>query len=264
MRLSGTKILLTGANGGLGRAIASKANAEGALLALCEKTPDLAAAAKAALPDTAQAIALAADITDEAAVQRMIDDAHAQMGGLDGVVNNAALLADGDGMPATTPLEAWQATLNTNLTGAFLVYKHALPHLIAQKSGSLVTMSSVVAHSASAVPQIAYTSSKGALEAMTREIAVAHARDNIRANCVAPGPVLTDRTARYFDSDEKWHIRRKHIPMGRLGRPEEIAALVCFLLSDEAGWQTGGIYRADGGISAAYLVDDSTGGSETP
>ena len=76
--------------------------------------------------------------------------------------------------------------------------------------------------------------------------------------------MLTERTARYFDSDEKWQARRKHIPKGRLGRPEEIAALVCFLLSDEAGWQTGGVYRADGGISAAYLVDDSKGGSETP
>jgi NAD(P)-dependent dehydrogenase (short-subunit alcohol dehydrogenase family) len=174
------------------------------------------------------------------------------------------MLGDDDGMPAQTPLATWQATLDTNLTGAFLVYKAALPHLIKQQSGSLVTMSSVVAHSASAVPQIAYTTSKGALEAMTREIAMAHARDNIRANCVAPGPVLTPRTAGYFDSDEKWQARRQHIPMGRLGRPEEIAALVCFLLSDEAGWQTGSVYRADGGISASYLVDDSKGGSETP
>lgn len=264
MRLSGKKILLTGANGGLGRAIAEKALAEGAQLALCEKTPALAEAAKAALLDNKNSIALAADITDEAAVKTMLEQAIDTLGVLDGVVNNAAMLADNDGMPAETPLTCWQDTLAVNLTGAFLVYKHALPHLIAQQSGSLVTMSSLVAHSASAVPQIAYTASKGGLEAMTREIAMTHARDNIRANCVAPGPVLTERTARYFDSDEKWQARRKHIPMGRLGRPEEIAALVCFLLSDEAGWQTGGVYRADGGISAAYLVDDSKGGSETP
>ncbi|MCH1542496.1 MAG: SDR family oxidoreductase [Alphaproteobacteria bacterium] len=272
MRLSGTKILLTGANGGLGRAIAAKAYAEGAELALCEKTQDLAEAAKAALSgkasdnasDKANVIALSGDLTDETAVTSMVAKAIEQMGGLDGVVNNAAMLGDDDGMPTDTPLATWQATLDTNLTGAFLVYKAALPHLIKQQSGSLVTMSSVVAHSASAVPQIAYTTSKGALEAMTREIAMAHARDNIRANCVAPGPVLTERTAHYFDSDEKWQARRQHIPMGRLGRPDEIAALVCFLLSEEAGWQTGGVYRADGGISASYVVDDSKGGSETP
>jgi NAD(P)-dependent dehydrogenase (short-subunit alcohol dehydrogenase family) len=94
---------------------------------------------------------------------------------------------------------------------------------------------------------------------MTREIAITYARDNIRANCIAPGPILTERTAHYFDSEEKWEARRRHIPMGRLGRAEEIAALACFLLSDEAGWQTGGVYRADGGISAAYLVDDRDG-----
>ena len=264
MRLSGKKILLTGANGGLGRAIAEKALAEGAQVALCEKTSELAASAKGALPDAANASTVAGDLTDEKAVQNIVGEAITQLGGLDGVVNNAAMLADNDAMPADTPLDDWQATLDVNLTGAFLVYKHALPHLIKQQSGSLVTMSSVVAHSASAVPQIAYTASKGGLEAMTREIAIAHARDNIRANCVAPGPVLTDRTARYFDSDEKWQARRKHIPMGRLGRADEIAALVCFLLSDEAGWQTGGVYRADGGISAAYLVDDSKGGNETP
>lgn len=264
MRLSGKKILLTGANGGLGRAIAATALNEGARVALSEKTPELAQAAKDALPEGADVVVLNAEVRDEAAVARMLADAIDQLDGLDGVVNNAAMLADDDGMPAETPLDSWQATLDTNLTGAFLVYKHALPHLVKQQSGSLVTMSSVVAHSASAVPQIAYTTSKGALEAMTREIAIAHARDNIRANCVAPGPVLTERTGRYFDSTEKWLARRQHIPMGRLGRPEEIAALVCFLLSDEAGWQTGGVYRADGGISAAYLVDDSRGGSETP
>lgn len=259
--LTDKKIILTGANGGLGRAIAATAAAQGAKLALCEQTAALAEDAQRALGSDAPCFH--ADLRDGDAVEAMIQDAVAALGGLDGVVNNAAILAEDDGLPADTSLESWQATLDVNLTGAFLIYKYALPHLIAQKSGSLVTLSSVVAHSASAVPQIAYTTSKGALEAMTREIAIAHARDNVRANCVAPGPVLTERTAHYFDSDEKWQARRQHIPMGRLGRPEEIAATICFLLSDGAGWQTGSIVRVDGGISAAYLVDDRDG-SETP
>ena len=261
MALNGKKIIITGANGGLGRAIAALAATQGATLALCEENAAQAGAAVDSLG--AEAIALHADLRDAAAVEAMVKDAIEQLGGLDGVVNNAAILAADDGLPAETPLSSWQTTLDVNLTGAFLVYKYALPHLIAQKSGSLVTLSSVVAHSASAVPQIAYTTSKGALEAMTREIAIAHARDNIRANCVAPGPVLTERTAHYFETPEKWQARRRHIPMGRLGQPEEIAATVCFLLSDAAAWQTGSIMRVDGGISAAYVVDDRDG-SETP
>lgn len=263
MSLTGKKILLTGANGGLGRAIAALAAEQGAHLALAEKTPQLAAAALSALPDGAEACAVAADLADDDAAAAMVAQTIDELGGLDGVVVNHAMLASDDAAPVATSMQSWQDTLNVNLGGAFRVYKAALPHLIEHKSGSLVTLSSVVAHSASANPQIAYTTSKGALEAMTREIAMTHARDNIRANCVAPGPVLTERTAHYFDTDEKWQARRKHIPMGRLGRPEEIAALVCFLLSDAAGWQTGGVYRADGGISASYLVDDRDG-SDTP
>ncbi len=263
MPLTGKKILITGANGGLGRAIAALAHAQGANLVLCERTPELAQAAKDALPDSKNIDCAHADLRDSEAVASMVAGAIETMGGLDGVVNNAAMLAEDDTTPVETPLESWQSTLDVNLTGAFLIYKNALPHLIQQQSGSLVTLSSVVAHSASATAQIAYTTSKGALEAMTREIAIAHARDNIRANCVAPGPVLTERTARYFDTPEKWATRRQHIPMGRLGRQEEIAASVCFLLSDGAGWQTGSIMRVDGGISAAYLVDDAKG-SDTP
>ena len=128
-----------------------------------------AAAAVAALPPErqAQAEAFAADLRDEPAIEQMMQEIAAGFGRLDGVVNNAAMLAADDGNAIDTPLASWQATLDVNLTGAFLVYKYALPQMLAQGHGSLVTMSSVVAHSASAVPQIAYTTSKGALEAMT-------------------------------------------------------------------------------------------------
>ncbi|MDA9230939.1 SDR family oxidoreductase [Alphaproteobacteria bacterium] len=263
MSLNAKTILITGANGGLGRAIAKLAAQRGAVLALAEIDAENAAAARAALPADAKATAYHSDLTNAAEVEQMMAQIITDFGALDGVVNNAATLASDDTNAIDTPLESWQHTLDVNLTGAFLIYKYALPAMLKQGCGSLVTMSSVVAHNASAIPQIAYTTSKGALEAMTREIAMTYARDNIRANCIAPGPVWTDRTAHYFDTDEKWQSRRQHIPMGRLGRPEEIAALACFLLSDEAGWQTGGVYRADGGISASYVVDDRHG-SQTP
>lgn len=260
--LNGKKILLTGAAGGIGQAIAAEALAQGARLAVFEKDADKLAQACDALASDA-VTGFAADLCDDSAIAKAVAAAVDALGGLDGVVNNAAMLAADDSNPVDTSLASWQATLEVNLTGAFLICKAALPALLANHGGSIVTMSSVVAHSASAVPQIAYTTSKGALEAMTREIAITYARDNIRANCVAPGPVLTARTAGYFDSAEKWQKRRRHIPMGRLGQPHEIASLVCFLLSDAAGYQTGGVYRADGGISAAYLVDDRDG-HETP
>lgn len=263
MPLSGKKILITGANGGLGRAIAKLALEQGAHVALSDRTPQLAADALAAQAQDTKAVSLAADLTQSAQTEAMVAQAIEALDGLDGIVANHASLAADDSTASQTPMTSWQETLDVNLTGTFRLYKAALPFLVKQQSGALVTLSSVVAHSASAVPQIAYTASKGALEAMTREIAMTHARDNVRANCVAPGPVKTERTAHYFDSDEKWEMRRRHIPMGRLGRPEEIAALVCFLLSDGAGWQTGGVYRADGGISASYLVDDRNG-SDTP
>ena len=175
----------------------------------------------------AQAHAFAADLTDADAVAAMVSDSAATLQGLDGLVNNAAILTDDDTDPVATSLDSWRATLEVNVTGAFLCAKMCC-RCSSQKRGAIVTLSSVVAHSASATSQIAYTTSKGALEAMTREIAVAYARDNIRANCVAPGPVLTDRTGVISTRPEKWQMRRRHIPMGRLGRPEEVAALVCF------------------------------------
>ena len=256
--LNDKHIILTGAGGGLGRVIARTALAQGAHLALFERdTKRLEAAMRGLPPDNAHGFV--ADLTHETQIFEAVQAACKKLGRLDGLVNNAAFLADDDGTPLETSLASWQQSFAVNATGAFLMCKAVLPELLKGGHGSIVNMSSVVAGRGSAWPQIAYTSSKGALEAMTRELAVAYARDNIRANCVAPGPVLTDRTAHYFDTPEKWQARRRHIPQGRLGKAEEIAELVCFLLSDKATWTTGATYRVDGGISAAYLVDDRNG-----
>ncbi len=263
MILQGKKIILTGAAGGIGQAIAIAAAKAGASLALCERTPALAAQAINAIPKASAHSTHSGDLTDAEAITAMIAAATDALGGLDGVVNNAATLAPDDASAIDTPLQAWQDTLAVNLTGTFLICQQSLPHLVKAKGGSIVNMSSVVAHRGSAIAQIAYTASKGGVESMTREIAMTYARDNIRANCVAAGPVLTTRTAHYFDTEEKWKTRRQHIPSGRLGKPEEIAALVCFLLSDNAAYQTGSTIFADGGISAAYITHDRNG-QDTP
>lgn len=253
--LKDEKIIITGAAGGLGQAIAKHALAAGAALALFEKTDDLAAAARADFAAHERVSTYTADLTSTEALEAAVQQASAHMGGITGLVNNAAILCQDDSDPIATSLESWNATLNVNVTGAFLMCKFCLPHL-QTNGGAIVTMSSVVAHAASAIPQIAYTTSKGALEAMTREIAIRYARDNIRANCVAPGPVRTARTEHYFNSEESWAKRQRFIPMGRLGQADEIAALVIFLLSRQAGYMTGATYRADGGISAAYIASD--------
>ncbi|MDC3401834.1 SDR family oxidoreductase [Alphaproteobacteria bacterium] len=281
IQLTGKKLVITGANGGIGREIAARALLSGAQLCLLEKSADLSDAAQAAAYDAVRSysgsevspsdrdniiatldtncFAIPADLTSEIETQKALDQAADKMGGLNSLINNAATLLGDDSTPVGTSLETWNQTLAVNLTGSFLTCRAALPHMLKAGSGAIVNLSSVVAHAASANAQIAYTTSKGGLEAMTREIAMIYARDNIRANCVAPGPVLTERTQHYFDTPEKWQSRRQHIPLGRLGKREEIAALVLFLISDLSGFTTGSTYLADGGISTAYLIDDRNG-----
>lgn len=261
--LTGGKLIITGAAGGLGLEIAKQALSANAQVAVFEKNADRLAQALSNWDGNPQISGWVADLRDPEACEQAVGNAREAMGGITGLVNNAAILSPDDSDPIQTPLESWQETLAVNVSGAFLMCKYALPALI-ENGGAIVTLSSVVAHAASAIPQIAYTTSKGALEAMTREIAITYARQNVRANCVAPGPVLTERTAHYFDTPEKWEKRRKHIPMGRLGRAEEIAALVIFLLSSQAGFITGSTYLADGGISSAYIVDDAQNASDKP
>src|SRR5262249_55289298 len=115
---------------------------------------------------------------------------------------------------------------------------------------------SMVALVGSAYPQIAYAASKGGVVALTRELAIAYGRRSIRVNAICPGPVRTPMTGALFDTEEKWVSRRRYMPMGRLGSPEEVAAVAVFLASDEAAYVTGGLYPVDGGITAAYVIRD--------
>lgn len=258
-------ILLTGANGGLGRAIAGRLAQAGCRLILAEKTPELAQEARESL--TAETTAstantISGDLSQPQEVEELIHAAHKIYGALDGIVNNAAMLDAGDAGIADTSVESFDTTIAHNLKSVFLTCRAIMPLFHQQGHGVIVNISSIVAHAASANAQIAYTTAKGGIEAMTREIAIEQARHNIRANCVAPGPILTDRTAHYFDTEEKWASRRQHIPMGRLGRPSEIAGAVCFLLSDDSGYMTGSTLLADGGIANAYVVKDENGAAK--
>jgi NAD(P)-dependent dehydrogenase (short-subunit alcohol dehydrogenase family) len=144
--------------------------------------------------------------------------------------------------------------MEINVKGVMLGCRAAIPVMQKQGSGSIVNVASFVAHMGAATPQVAYTASKGAVLAMTREIAVIYARQGIRANALCPGPVMTPLLAKFLADDAQRERRLVHIPMGRFGEPEEIAKAALFLASDDSSWMTGQSLIVDGGITAAYVT----------
>jgi NAD(P)-dependent dehydrogenase (short-subunit alcohol dehydrogenase family) len=217
--------------------------------------------------ETAHAISLAGgkaeisigDLTDPASCEAVFANGAKALGGIDIMFNNAGIVAAGDSGPVETPLDAWNATLSANLTAVFLACKYGIPFLLQAGGGAIVNNASIVALVGSGFPQIAYTAAKGGVLSMTREIAIMYARHNIRANAICPGPVGTAMVNSFMADDAAWQARRPYMPMGRLGKPEEIASLVAFLASDEASYITGATYTADGGITAAYVIRDAAG-----
>lgn len=257
MRLNGRRAFISGAGGGIGRATALKFAAEGAAVIVSDiRLKPAEETAHAITSAGGRAIACAGDLTDPDACAAALAAGAKTLGGIDILFNNAGIVHPEDAGPAETPLAAWNATLNANLTAVFLCCKYGIPFLLRAGKGAIVNNASIVALVGSAFPQIAYTAAKGGVLAMTREIAIMYARRNIRANAICPGPVATPLVAGFLADQAAWEARRPYMPMGRLGKPEEIAALVAFLASDEASYITGAAYAVDGGITAAYVIRD--------
>lgn len=257
MRLEGKRALVTGASGEIGRAIAARLAREGAALAVAGRNPEkVEALAEELWRDGREAHPLLADLAEPAACGRLVAEAEAALGGLDVLVNGAGVLLAGDGDVVETPLETWEATLRVNLTSVFLCCKAAVPALIRAGGGSVVTLASIAAHRGSVFPQIAYTASKGALVAMTREMAVRHAREKIRFNAVSPSLIATEMGRSLIQQPEEWGKRRPFVPLGRLGTAEEVAAAVAYFASEDSAFVTGTAQLLDGGISAAYVASD--------
>jgi NAD(P)-dependent dehydrogenase (short-subunit alcohol dehydrogenase family) len=254
-RLEGKVALITGAAAGLGRVAAERFAAEGARLVIADtvdggETVDAIAAAGGA------AMAVVCDVTDEAQVQQAVAAAVDTYGGLHVLYNNAGVMLDDDDDPVTTPLEVYERTMDINVKGVLLGCRHGIPALLACGGGSIINVASFVAHMGAATPQIAYTASKGAVLAMTREIAVVYARRGVRANALCPGPIMTPMLAKFLSDDARRQRRLVHIPMGRFGEPLEIANGALFLASDESAWMTGQSLIIDGGITAAYTTPE--------
>ena len=154
----------------------------------------------------------------------------------------------------TTEESIWDLTMNINAKGVFLGCKYGIPALQRAGGGSIINTASFVAILGAATPQVAYTASKGAVLALTRELAIIHARENIRVNALCPGPLRTELLMKFLNTEEKKQRRLVHIPMGRFGEAKEMAYAALFLASDESSFVTGTDFLVDGGITSAYVT----------
>jgi NAD(P)-dependent dehydrogenase (short-subunit alcohol dehydrogenase family) len=159
-----------------------------------------------------------------------------------------------DGDSQDTSEAIWDLTMNINAKGVFLGCKYGIPAIKRSGGGSIINTASFVAKLGAATPQIAYTASKGAVLALTRELAVVHAREGIRVNALCPGPLDTELLMKFLDTDAKRQRRLVHVPMGRFGLAEEMAKSALFLASDDSSYITGSEFMVDGGITAAYVT----------
>lgn len=255
MRLAQKVALITGAGQGIGRETALLFAREGAKVAVVDI--NLAAAqAVAAEIGAGQAISIRADVAKAADCAAMITQTEAAFGALHILFNNAGIMHSQDDNALTTEEDIWDLTMNINLKGVFFGCKYGIPALLRAGGGSIINTASFVALLGAATPQIAYTASKGGVLAMTRELAVVHARQNIRVNAICPGPLRTELLMKFLDTDAKKQRRLVHIPMGRFGEAHEIAKAALFLASDESSFTTGATFTVDGGITAAYVTPE--------
>jgi NAD(P)-dependent dehydrogenase (short-subunit alcohol dehydrogenase family) len=251
-RLDGKVCVITGAGGGMGREAAILFSAEGA--AVCAADVNLAAVEET-VTQCRDAFAFETDVADEANVQAMMDAAAERYGGIDVLYNNAGISPSDDASVLETAVEAWDRVQAVNTRGVFLCCKHGIPHLQRRGGGSVINVASFVAIVGAATSQISYTASKGAVLAMTRELAVQFARENIRVNALCPGPVETPLLLSIFGDDPAALERRRvHWPTGRLAKPREVVNGALFLASDESTYVNGSTFLVDGGLTAAYVT----------
>lgn len=255
MRLKDKVALITGAGSGIGRETSLLFAAEGAKVVAVDVN-DAAGQETVGLVGKAggNAAYIHADVSKAAECEAMATFAEKTFGRLDVLFNNAGILHSADDDAVSTSEEVWDLTMAINLKGVFLGCKYGIPALRRAGGGSIINTASFVALLGAATPQVAYTASKGGVLALTRELAVVHARENIRINALCPGPLRTELLMKILDTDEKKQRRLVHIPMGRFGEAREMAQAALYLASDESSFITGSTFTVDGGITAAYVT----------
>jgi NAD(P)-dependent dehydrogenase (short-subunit alcohol dehydrogenase family) len=256
-RLAGKVALITGAASGIGREAALLFSANGARVACVDVNEAENAATAAAVTDAGgEAVALTADVSRAADCAAMVEATTSRFGALHVAFNNAGIMHSADGDAVDTDEAIWDLTMDINAKGVFLGCKYEIPAIRESGGGSIINTASFVAIMGAATPQIAYTASKGAVLALTRELAMVHARENIRVNALCPGPLRTELLMKFLDTDEKKQRRLVHLPMGRFGEAKEMAQAALWLASDESSYVTGSDFLVDGGLAAAYVTPE--------
>jgi NAD(P)-dependent dehydrogenase (short-subunit alcohol dehydrogenase family) len=247
-------VVVTGAAGAVGSATArAVAEAGGCVLATDVRECDVRDALDTRVIET-----MGLDVTSEDAWDGLAKRVRATWGRLDGLVTCAAVLDPQDADIESVPRDVWEQTQAVNSTGVMLASRTAVALMRQRQTGSIVHLGSIVANRGSATSQVAYAASKGAASALTRELAVACAPLGIRVNAVVPGLLAASLTAGLVASSTELARRLAHIPMGRLGDPQEVAAAAAWLLSDEASYVTGTELVVDGGLQASFVTGHET------
>jgi len=256
-RLEGKVALITGAGSGMGRAASEIFAREGARIVVADYVEDSGTATVDAVrSEGGEATFVRADVSKAADCETMVRHALDTYGGLHVLYNNAGVFPDDDGGVLDTPESTWERVMEINLKGVWLGCRAGIPAMVESGGGSIINVASFVALVGAATAQIAYTSSKGGVLAMTREIAVEWARKGIRANALCPGPVNTPLLEELLSDPARRERRLVHIPMGRLAMADELAKAALFLASDDSSYMTGASLVVDGGITAAYVTPE--------
>lgn len=250
-RLPGRSAVVTGGASGIGLATAKRLAAEGADVVVADMNDEAGELAAKEIGG----LYVHADVTNPDDVKNLFDVTNETYGRVDIAFNNAGISPPDDASITTTSLEAWRRVQDVNLTSVYLCSQQALVHMRKQGKGSIINTASFVAHLGAATSQISYTASKGGVLAMSRELGVEFAKEGIRVNALCPGPVNTELLQELFAKDPEMAARRLvHVPMGRFGEAEEMAAAVAFLASDDASFVTASSFMVDGGLTNAYTT----------